>query len=58
MDLETIDWGAVALSIGVAAGLLWGLVFFLRQNRRDLESLNQTLRDESDEPGDSPPGST
>ena len=58
MDLETIDWGAVALGIGVAAGLLWGLVFFLRQNRQDLESLNRTLRDESDEPADNPPGST
>ena len=58
MDLETIDWGAVALGIGVAAGLLWGLVFFLRQNRQDLESLNRTLRDESDEPLDNPPGST
>ncbi|MCM8612293.1 hypothetical protein [Accumulibacter sp.] len=58
MELQTIDWGAVALGIGVAAGLLWGLVFFLRQNRRDLESLNRTLLEESDEPGDSPPGST
>ncbi|EXI66509.1 MAG: hypothetical protein AW08_02623 [Candidatus Accumulibacter adjunctus] len=58
MNLETIDWGAVVLGIGVAAGLLWGLLFFLRQNRRDLESLNRTLRDESDEPGDSPPAST
>ncbi|MEF8727432.1 MAG: hypothetical protein V5B34_18150 [Accumulibacter sp.] len=61
MDLETIDWGAVALGISVAAGLLWGLVFFLRQNRKDLESLNRTLRDESDESdqaGDNPPGST
>ncbi|EXI67221.1 MAG: hypothetical protein AW07_04547 [Candidatus Accumulibacter sp. SK-11] len=60
MDTATaaIDWGAVALGICVAAGLLWGLLFFLRQNRQDLASLEQTLRDDRDESDDRPPGAT
>ncbi|EXI84434.1 MAG: hypothetical protein AW12_02455 [Candidatus Accumulibacter sp. BA-94] len=58
MDSATIDWGAIALGICVIAGLFWGLVFFLRQNRQDLESLEQTLRADSDDSADGPPGPT
>jgi len=58
MDTGTIDWGTVALGICVVGGLLWGLVFFLRQNRKDLASLEQTLRTDADDPGDGPPGSS
>jgi len=55
MDTAAIDWGAIALGLCVAAGLVWALVFFLRQNRQDLDSLEQTLRADSDDTGDGPP---
>ncbi|MEF8698154.1 MAG: hypothetical protein V5B32_10775 [Candidatus Accumulibacter sp. UW26] len=50
----TLDWGAVALMIVVAAGLVWGLRFFLRQNREDLDDLQETLKSESDDDQRSP----
>jgi hypothetical protein len=56
METAATNWGAVALGICIAAGLVWGLLFFLRQNRQDLESLEQTLRADSDESEDGPPG--
>lgn len=45
-SLADIDWGVVALVTLIAAGLVWGLVFFLRQNSRDLESLEETIESE------------
>jgi hypothetical protein len=48
-SLATTDWGAVALFVVVAGAMLWGIVFFLRQNRSDLDSLQETLRSERDE---------
>ena len=56
METAATNWGAVALGICIAAALVWGLLFFLRQNRQDLESLEQTLRADSDESEDGPPG--
>ncbi|MDS4013142.1 MAG: hypothetical protein RKP46_02160 [Candidatus Accumulibacter sp.] len=44
-----IDWGAAALFMFIGLALLWGFVFFLRQNRKDYESLQQTLASEEDE---------
>ena len=41
--LASLDWGALALVAVVAAALAWGMVFFLRQNRKDLDDLQQTL---------------
>jgi hypothetical protein len=37
--LASLDWGALALVAVVAAALAWGMVFFLRQNRKDLDDL-------------------
>jgi hypothetical protein len=51
-SLATLDWGAVALVVVVAGAMLWVLVFFLRQNRSDLDSLQETLRSERDEDDD------
>ncbi len=48
-SLATTDWSAVAMFVVVAGAMLWGLVFFLRQNRSDLDSLQETLRSERDE---------
>jgi hypothetical protein len=52
--IATLDWGVVALVIIVAAGLVWGLRFFLRQNREDLDDLQETLKSESDDDQRSP----
>ncbi|WP_374682918.1 hypothetical protein [Accumulibacter sp.] len=43
-----INWGAIALLAVIAAGLVWGLRLFFRQNRKDLESLEETLENESE----------
>ncbi|EXI89248.1 MAG: hypothetical protein AW11_01571 [Candidatus Accumulibacter regalis] len=51
MDPESavgINWGAIALLAVIAAGLVWGLRLFFRQNRKDLESLEETLENESE----------
>lgn len=42
-SLANLDWGSVALFTLVAAGLVWALIVFLRQNRNDLENLQRTL---------------
>ena len=39
-----LDWGLVALLASIAACLVWGLRFFLRYNRKDLDSLKEELR--------------
>lgn len=51
-SLSNLNWGAVALVAIIAAACVWGLVFFLRQNRKDLESLEKTLAsdDEDEQP--------
>ena len=51
MDPESavgINWGAIALLAVIAAGLVWGLRLFFRRNRKDLESLEETLENESE----------
>ncbi|HMW78503.1 MAG TPA: hypothetical protein PKA22_11930 [Rhodocyclaceae bacterium] len=47
--LEDTDWGAIALVVILAVAFVWALVFFLRQNRKDLESLKETLNSEQDD---------
>lgn len=47
--LASIDWGAVALVVLITGGLLWGIVFFLRQNRKDLDSLKETLQSDGED---------
>jgi len=37
------SWRALLLGIVVVAGLVWAFVFFLRKNREDLDSLEQTI---------------
>ncbi|WP_313952218.1 hypothetical protein [Accumulibacter sp.] len=48
-SLASIDWGTVALLALIAAGLVWGFVFFLRQNRKDLETLEETLESDRED---------
>ena len=50
--LASLDWGALALVAVVAAALAWGMVFFLRQNRKDFDDLQQTLDRQSEENDD------
>jgi hypothetical protein len=45
-SLASIDWGVVTLVALIAAGLVWSFVFFLRQNSKDLESLEETIESE------------
>ncbi|MBE2259216.1 MAG: hypothetical protein H6942_15060 [Candidatus Accumulibacter sp.] len=52
MDSATssnVDWGAVALLAMIAAAIVWAFVFFVRQNRKDLDSLEKTLKSDSEE---------
>ncbi|WP_300456017.1 hypothetical protein [Accumulibacter sp.] len=51
-SLASIDWGVVALMALIALGLACGLVFFLRQNKRDLKSLEAAI--ESDRQDEEP----
>ncbi len=39
------SWRALVLLILVVAGIAGGFVFFLRQNREDLRSLEQTMEE-------------
>ena len=48
-SLANLDWGAVALVAVIGGGLVWGLFFFLRQNREDLDSLQETLASDRDD---------
>ena len=51
-SLGKLDWGAVALTACIAAALVWALIFFLRQNSKDLDDLQETLdaqREEDEE---------
>jgi hypothetical protein len=48
-SLANLDWGAVALVAIIGGGLVWGLFFFLRQNREDLDSLQETLASDRDD---------
>ncbi len=48
-SLANLDWGAVALTALIAAALVWGLIFFLRQNSKDLDSLQKTLDSQREE---------
>lgn len=49
VSLASIDWGAVALLALIAAGLVWGLIFFLRQNRKDLDTLKETIESDRED---------
>ncbi len=49
---SSIDWGAVALVAVIGLGLVAGFVFFLRENRKDYDSLQQTLASAQDEAED------
>ncbi|MCM8596961.1 hypothetical protein [Accumulibacter sp.] len=51
-SLASLDWGAVALVAVLALALLGALVLFLRQNRKDLESLEETIEEERAEDGE------
>ena len=51
-SFASLDWGAVALVALIAATLGWGRVFFLRQNRRDLDDLQEVLDSQGDEEED------
>ena len=51
-SLASLDWGAVALVAVIAATLGWGMVFFLRQNRKDLDDLQEVLDSQGDEEED------
>ncbi len=48
-SLADLNWGAVALATIIAAALVWALIFFLRQNSKDLDSLQETLAAQRDE---------
>lgn len=48
-SLATVDWGALSLVVLIAAGLVWAFVFFLRKNRDDYDSLQETLKSEDDD---------
>ena len=48
-SLASLDWGSVALFAVVAAALVWALIVFLRQNSKDLDSLQRTLEIEREE---------
>lgn len=50
--LAGMDWSALALSVILIGGLLCALYFMLRRNRKDLDDLEELLKDErdSDEP--------
>ncbi len=43
-----IDWSALTLGIIIIGGLLCALYFVLRQNRKDLDDLEELLKDERD----------
>ena len=47
-----MSWRALALVAIIAGGLGWAFVFFLRQNNKDLESLEETLGQEQKEDED------
>ena len=47
--LASLDWGAVALMVLIGGAFVWALSFFLRQNRQDLDSLEETLKSESED---------
>lgn len=51
-SLADMSWRALALVAVIAGGLVWAFVFFLRQNNKDLDSLQETLEHErkEDEP--------
>ncbi|MEF8721519.1 MAG: hypothetical protein V5B30_02510 [Candidatus Accumulibacter delftensis] len=44
-----LDWGAIALLALIVTGLVSGLRFVFRQNRKDLESLQETLQAENED---------
>jgi hypothetical protein len=46
---DSLDWGLVALLAIIAAGLFWGLVFFLRHNQQDRKSLQEALNSDDDD---------
>lgn len=48
-SLDKLDWGALTLVVLIAAGLIWAFVFFLRKNRDDYDSLQETLKSEEDD---------
>lgn len=43
------DWSAVVLIALIAAAFVWGLIFFLKQNRKDLENLRKELKSDEDD---------
>lgn len=45
----SLDWGLVVLLASIASGLVWGLRFFLRYNRKDLDSLKEKLRADAED---------
>ncbi|KFB67895.1 hypothetical protein [Candidatus Accumulibacter vicinus] len=50
--LASLDWGTFTLLAVIAAALVWGMVFFLRQNRKDLDDLQEALDLQSEEDDD------
>ena len=46
------NWGLVVLLACTAAGLVYGLRFFFRQNHQDLDILKGTLESDSDDEDD------
>ncbi|HPT49537.1 MAG TPA: hypothetical protein PLS67_13090 [Accumulibacter sp.] len=48
------DWSALALIALIAAAFIWGLIFFLKQNRKDLESLRKELKSDEDDETNQP----
>ena len=48
-SLANLDWRTVALVAIIGAGLVWSLLFFLRQNREDLDRLQETLASDRDD---------
>jgi hypothetical protein len=48
-SLASLDWGAVALVALIGGAFAWALTFFLRQNREDLDNLEETLKSEKED---------
>lgn len=59
--LASVDWGTFALVAIIAAALVWGMVFFLRQNRKDFDDLQEDLdlqsKEDDDDEDENMPGS-
>lgn len=45
------DWRVLALGLIIGAGMVWVLVFMLRENAKDLDELEETIEEERKEDG-------